>query len=107
QRVVGGWRACGRGTGRPPLAVSIGIHSGPVVAGTIGAAERHDYTVVGDTVNVAARLQEVCRDHEHGLLVSGTTHDLAARGGAGGNVLARYPIRLRRREAAVDALALG
>jgi adenylate cyclase len=95
------------GTGRPPLAVSIGIHSGPVVAGTIGAAERHDYTVVGDTVNVAARLQEVCREHEHALLVSGTTHDLAARGGTCGDVLARYAIRLRGRDAAVDALALG
>src|SRR4029077_1148018 len=31
--------------GRSPLAVSIGIHSGPVVAGTIGAADRHEYTV--------------------------------------------------------------
>jgi adenylate cyclase len=95
------------GAGRPPLAVSIGIHSGPVVAGTIGAAERHDYTVVGDTVNVAARLQELCRDRELGLLVSAATHELATSGGPCGDVLARYAIRLRGRDAAVDALALA
>ena len=94
-------------SGRPPLAVSIGIHSGPVVAGTIGAADRHEYTVVGDTVNVAARLQELCRDHHHGLLVSGATHELATRTGSCGDVVARYAIRLRGRDAAVDALALS
>ena len=93
--------------GRPPLGVSIGIHSGPVVAGTIGAADRHEYTVVGDTVNVAARLQELCRDHHHGLLVSGATHELATRTGSCGDVVARYAIRLRGRDAAVDALALS
>src|SRR5262249_42566974 len=86
---------------------SIGIHSGPVVAGTIGAADRHEYTVVGDTVNVAARLQELCRDHHHGLLVSGATHELATRTGSCGDVVARYALRPPGRDAAVDALPLS
>ncbi len=39
-----------------PLDLGIGVFTGPVIAGTIGAAGRRDYTVVGDSVNVAARL---------------------------------------------------
>jgi adenylate cyclase len=63
--------------GLAPLGVKIGVHTGPVVAGTIGAADRHEYTVVGDTVNVAARLEELCRDHGCEVIVSGTAWDLA------------------------------
>jgi adenylate cyclase len=40
----------------------VGIHTGPVVAGSVGSAERLKYTSVGDTVNVAARLENVDRD---------------------------------------------
>jgi len=48
-----------------------------VLAGTIGAADRHEYTVIGDTVNVAARLQQVCKESGRVLLVSGAAYELA------------------------------
>src|SRR4029079_19200567 len=48
--------------GQAPLGVKIGVHTGPVVAGTIGAADRHEYTVVGDTANVRGALQEILRE---------------------------------------------
>jgi len=43
----------------PPVRVRIGLHSGPVVVGNIGSASRINYTIVGDTVNTAARIEEL------------------------------------------------
>ncbi|MBM3524035.1 MAG: adenylate/guanylate cyclase domain-containing protein, partial [Alphaproteobacteria bacterium] len=48
---------------RSPVTVGIGAHFGEVFAGTIGDGARLEFTVIGDTVNVAARLQEMTREH--------------------------------------------
>lgn len=47
------------GEGRPPLRVRIGIHTGSVIVGNIGASDRVNYTIVGDTVNISQRLQDL------------------------------------------------
>jgi adenylate cyclase len=62
--------------------VTMGIHCGPVLAGAIGAADRHEFTVIGDTVNVAARLQQLCKEKDAVLAVSTTTLSVAGDGAA-------------------------
>ena len=55
----------------------IGINTGPLVAGAIGAQDRLSYTVYGDAVNVAARLEQMNKEFDTQILVSGGTAELA------------------------------
>jgi len=63
--------------GKAPVHIRIGIHSGQVVAGNIGAAARMNYTVVGDTVNIAQRLEALGKsllpEAEAAILLSAET----------------------------------
>ena len=73
--------------GFPALRMGIGIHSGVVFAGNIGARERMSYTVIGDPVNVAARLESLNKELDTTVLLTeetrralGTRFDLKDRG---------------------------
>jgi adenylate cyclase len=54
----------------PDVEAAIGLSAGPVVAGNVGAAERYEYTVIGDPVNEAARLTELAKDSPSRVLAS-------------------------------------
>jgi adenylate cyclase len=60
QRCVDDLNAAAPGT--EPVRIGIGVHAGPLVLGTIGEEERMDATVIADAVNIAARLQGLCKE---------------------------------------------
>jgi adenylate cyclase len=70
------YNAALRGDGLPELAFGIGIHRGVAVAGILGSDELMEFTVIGDTVNVAARVESMTRTHDVDILV---TEDVRSR----------------------------
>lgn len=69
-------RELAAGEGAERFGVAIAIHKGPVVSGNLGTREHLDYTIVGATVNLAARL---CGIAEQSIVVTRAVHDTAGR----------------------------
>ncbi|MEM8645544.1 MAG: adenylate/guanylate cyclase domain-containing protein [Pseudomonadota bacterium] len=65
--------------GEPVLGFGLSLHVGEVLYGNIGADERLDFTVVGPAVNVAARVQDLCRPLGKDVLVSSAFYDAVGR----------------------------
>jgi len=64
------------GRGQVPIKIGIGLHRGEAISGTIGSSERMEYTVIGDTVNQASRIESSTKAFGTDFLMSDSLADL-------------------------------
>ena len=68
------WNAERAEKGQSPVDMGVGLNTDTVVSGNIGSPKRMDYTIIGDGVNLAARLESACKQYEARILISENTY---------------------------------
>jgi adenylate cyclase len=99
------WNRERAATGAEPVDIRVGCQFGPVVMGAIGSERNLSFAAVGDTCNVASRLQNLCRELDADICVGAAVIDAALAAGdqeAAAGFINHGPVAVRGRDALVD-----
>jgi len=107
------WNVRRQSRGKAPIQIAVGLHYGPVVVGSIGTDRRLEFAVLGDTVNVASRLEALTRELGCSALISSAVAEAVSEQAPdeASSILAgfvhRGAVSLKGREQKVEVLAYG
>jgi adenylate cyclase len=85
--------------------MGLGLNSGSIMSGNVGSERRLEYTAIGDTVNIASRIEQLTKEHSFGALLSGDTHRLLTH--PAGDLTFLGDVALRGRAAVTALWGLG
>jgi adenylate cyclase len=89
----------------PPISIGIGLHAGEAISGNIGSALRRQYSITGNVVILAARIEQLNKNYGSQILVSGEV--LAAAGEQARSGESLGPVHVKGREAAIEIFRLA
>jgi len=105
RELVDGIRRLGEEGRIPPISIGIGLHAGEVVTGNIGSELRKQYSITGNVVILASRIEQLNKEYGSQILVSGEV--LAAAGGSSAGDAALGPVHVKGREEPIELFRLA
>jgi adenylate cyclase len=105
RELVAGMRALSEAGRIPPIAIGVGLHAGEAVCGNVGSALRKQYSITGNVVILASRIEQLNKDHGSQILASGEV--LAAAGELESGRQALGPVHVKGREEPIEIYRLA